>query len=94
VIGEDAIYFDLTLKAVNRFDNTATLVVRHVPPEKPEIRLPANWMRKLISDTVKGRTASCRSCRQVEIGCRRGVSGNPYKARRALIRVGSEESRH
>ncbi|MFZ0797242.1 MAG: hypothetical protein WCA13_02025 [Terriglobales bacterium] len=52
LIGEDAIDFDLTLQDVNRSDNTATLVVRHVPPEKPEIRLPADWMRKPVADTA------------------------------------------
>lgn len=52
LIGEDAIDFDCTLKDVNRADNTATLVVRHVPPEKPEIRLPASWMRKPVADTA------------------------------------------
>jgi hypothetical protein len=50
--GEDAIDFDLTLKDVNRRGNTATLVVRHVPPEKIEIRLPADWMRKPVADTA------------------------------------------
>jgi hypothetical protein len=50
--GEDAIDFDLTLKDVNRSDNTATLIVRHVPPEKPEIKLPADWMRKPVADTA------------------------------------------
>jgi len=52
LIGEDAIDFDLTLKDIDRADNTATLVVRHVPPEKPEIRLPADWMRKPVADTA------------------------------------------
>jgi hypothetical protein len=52
LIGEDAIDFDLTLKDINRSDNTATLVVRHVPPEKPEIKLPADWMRKPVADTA------------------------------------------
>jgi hypothetical protein len=50
--GENAIDFDLTLKDVNRPDSTATLVVRHVPPEKPEIRLPADWMRKPVAVTA------------------------------------------
>lgn len=49
--GEDSIDFDLTLKDVNRSNNTATVIVRHVPPEKPEIRLPADWMRKPVADT-------------------------------------------
>ncbi|HKH99031.1 MAG TPA: hypothetical protein VJ999_07985 [Candidatus Sulfotelmatobacter sp.] len=52
LIGEDAIDFDLTLKDVNRSDNTATLVVRHVPPEKPEIKLTVDWMRKPVADTA------------------------------------------
>src|SRR5258708_9082137 len=49
--GEDSIDFDLTLKDVNRSNNTATVIVRHVPPEKPEIRLPADWMSKPVADT-------------------------------------------
>jgi len=52
LIGEDVIDFDLTLKGIDRADNTATLVVRHVPPEKPEIRFPADWMRKPVADTA------------------------------------------
>src|SRR6202043_116361 len=39
------------LKDVNRSDNTATVIVRHVPPEKPEIRLPADWMSKPVAGT-------------------------------------------
>jgi hypothetical protein len=52
LIGEDSIDFDLTFKAVNRSENTATLLIRHVPPEKPEVRLPADWMRKPVADTA------------------------------------------
>jgi hypothetical protein len=48
--GESSIDFDLTLKAVNIADNTAVLVVRHVPPENPAIKLPADWMRKPVAD--------------------------------------------
>jgi hypothetical protein len=51
VIGEDSIDFDLTLKQVNRSENAATLLIRHLPPEKPEVRLPAGWMRKPVADT-------------------------------------------
>ena len=39
---------DLTLKDVNRSENTVILLIRHVPPEKPEVRLPADWMRKPV----------------------------------------------
>jgi hypothetical protein len=44
LIGEDSIDFDFTLKDINRGEQTATLVVRHVPPEKPAIKMPAPWM--------------------------------------------------
>ena len=49
--GEDSIDFDLTLKDINRSNNTATVIVHHVAPEKPEIRLPADWMTKPVADT-------------------------------------------
>jgi hypothetical protein len=51
VLGEDSIDFDFTLKEVNQAQKTATLVVRHVPPEKPEIRIPVDWMRAPVADT-------------------------------------------
>ena len=51
VLGEDSIDFDLTLKDVNQTDNTATLIVRHVVPEKPEIKIPADWMRAPVAGT-------------------------------------------
>jgi hypothetical protein len=51
LLGEDSMDLDFTLKDVNRARNTATLVVRHVPPEKPEVRIPADWMQKAIADT-------------------------------------------
>jgi hypothetical protein len=52
LIGEDAVDFDLTLKEISRTDNTATLIVRHVPPERPEIKLPADWMRSPVADSA------------------------------------------
>lgn len=51
LVGEDSIDFDLTLKAIDAASNTATVIVRHVVPEKPEIKLPADWMRKPVGDT-------------------------------------------
>jgi len=51
LIGESSIDFDLTLKNIDRAHNTATLLVRHVPPEKPEARLPAEWMLQPVADT-------------------------------------------
>ena len=52
LIGEDSIDFDLSLKDVNRSDNTATIIIRHLPPDKPEIQLPADWMRTPVADTA------------------------------------------
>ena len=51
LLGEDAIDFDLTLKDVNPSTQTATLVVLHVPPAKPEIKLPSDWMHKNVGDS-------------------------------------------
>ncbi len=51
LIGESSVDFDFTLKDVNPTDRIATLVIRHLPPEKPEIRLPVDWMREPVADT-------------------------------------------
>jgi hypothetical protein len=51
-LGEDAIDFDITLTAVDRMAGVATLLVRHVPPANPVIRLPADWMRQPVADTA------------------------------------------
>jgi hypothetical protein len=50
LLGEDSIDFDFTLKEVNQPQKIATLVVRHVPPEKPEIKIPVDWMRAPVAD--------------------------------------------
>jgi hypothetical protein len=50
LVGEDSIDFDLTLTKVDRTANTATLVVRHVAPKEPVIKLPAEWMKTPIAD--------------------------------------------
>jgi hypothetical protein len=44
-VGEDAVDFELTLKAVDRTANRATLLVRHVPPRNPAVKIPVDWMR-------------------------------------------------
>jgi hypothetical protein len=51
LIGEDAIDFDMTLKSVDPAAGTAVLVVRHVPPEKSTVQLPAAWMQTPVADT-------------------------------------------
>ena len=52
VFGQDSIDFDMTLKTLNETDHTAVLVVRHVPPEKPQIQIPAAWMQAPVADTA------------------------------------------
>lgn len=44
LIGQDSIDFDLTLLSIDPATQTATLIVRHVPPAQPQIKLPATWM--------------------------------------------------
>jgi hypothetical protein len=51
VVGEDSVDFDVTLTEVNVEDGVATLLVRHVVPAKPEIRIPVEWMRMPVADT-------------------------------------------
>jgi hypothetical protein len=51
ILGEDSIDFDLTLKELNASNQVATLLVRHVPPPQPKVRLPAPWMRTPVADT-------------------------------------------
>jgi hypothetical protein len=51
ILGQSSIDFDLTLKSINPSDNTAVLVVRHVPPAKSQVTLPAAWMQTPVADT-------------------------------------------
>lgn len=51
VLGESSIDFDITLQDVDRSTNTATLLVRHVPPSESQVQLPAEWMRTPVVDT-------------------------------------------
>jgi hypothetical protein len=51
LIGQSSVDFDFTLEDINPANQTATVVVRHVPPEKPEVTLAADWMRKPVADT-------------------------------------------
>ncbi len=52
LIGEDSIDFDLSLKEVNQSENTVIILIHHVPPEKPEVQFPADWMREPVADTA------------------------------------------
>jgi hypothetical protein len=51
VLGEDSINFDVTLKALNTADRVATLLVRHVVPAQPKMKIPVEWMRTPVADT-------------------------------------------
>jgi hypothetical protein len=51
LLGEDSIDFDITLKNIDQAQQTATLLVRHVPPARPRVKLPADWMRAPVTDT-------------------------------------------
>lgn len=52
ILAKDAIDFDITLKSTNAADHVAALVVRHVPPLHPQIKLPATWMQTPVSDSA------------------------------------------
>jgi hypothetical protein len=51
ILGQDSIDFDVTLEEVDHKSKVATVVVRHVPPEKPQIKIPAEWMNAPVADT-------------------------------------------
>jgi hypothetical protein len=50
LVGEDSIDFDITLSEVNTAKGTAQVVVRHVPPARPQIHIPAEWMKTTDGD--------------------------------------------
>lgn len=51
ITGEDSIDFDITLAAVDPTAKVATVVVRHVVPAQPHIKISADWMRPPVADT-------------------------------------------
>src|SRR4029077_11935092 len=50
-LGEDSIDFDLILKELNSSPQIAKLLVRHVPPAQPKVKLPAQWIQTPVADT-------------------------------------------
>jgi hypothetical protein len=52
VAGEESIDFDVKLQSIDQANGYATLVVRHVPPAQPQIKLPAAWMTERVGDTA------------------------------------------
>ncbi len=51
IVGEDSIDFDITLKELDTTNHVATLLVRHVPPAQPQVKLPVAWMQAPVADT-------------------------------------------
>ncbi len=52
LIGKDQIDFDLNLQSIDPVKQTAVVVVHHVPPVKPNLQLPADWMQAPVADTA------------------------------------------
>jgi hypothetical protein len=50
IMGEDSIDFDLTIKELDAADQIATLLVCHLPPPQPKVKLPAPWMQTAVAD--------------------------------------------
>jgi hypothetical protein len=51
ITGQDSIDFDMTLTAIDPAAKVATLVVRHVVPAQPQIKISADWMKPPVADT-------------------------------------------
>jgi hypothetical protein len=51
VLGESAVDFDVMLLNIDRSRQVVTLLVQHVPPAQPRVRLSAPWMRKPVAGT-------------------------------------------
>jgi hypothetical protein len=50
ILGQDSIDFDIQLDTINAGDGTAVVLVRHIPPAKPGIKIPAEWMKDPVGD--------------------------------------------
>lgn len=50
ILGQSAIDFDMTLRSVDTTAGTAVLEVKHVPPAKSAVKLPAVWMETPVGD--------------------------------------------
>ena len=51
LLGEDSIDFDVALVERNAQEHTVMLLIRHVVPKQPQVRLPAEWMRVPVAGT-------------------------------------------
>jgi hypothetical protein len=52
ILGQDAVDFDVTLKSIDPAAQIATVVIRHVPPAQPRIKLPAPWMSDRVGNSA------------------------------------------
>lgn len=52
LIGKSHIDFDLNLQSIDAVKQTAVVVVHHVPPQHPNLQLPADWMQAPVADTA------------------------------------------
>jgi hypothetical protein len=51
LLGEDSIDLEFSLIQVDDRDKVAKVLVRHVVPAHPQVKLPAEWMREPVCDT-------------------------------------------
>jgi len=61
IVAEDSIDFDITLTELDTVRQVGTLLIRHVPPKQPQIKLPAEWMREPVADTPNNWVEVARS---------------------------------
>jgi hypothetical protein len=51
LIGEDHVEFEIALADVDAASGVGVLLIKHVPPAAPQVRLNAEWMRAPVADT-------------------------------------------
>jgi hypothetical protein len=51
LIGEDHVEFEIAVADVDRASGVGVLLIKHVPPAAPQVRLNAEWMRAPVADT-------------------------------------------
>jgi hypothetical protein len=51
ILGQSTIDFEMSLESIDNASQTATLLVRHVPPKVSPLKLPAAWMAESVADT-------------------------------------------
>jgi hypothetical protein len=52
LIGEDHVEFEMAVGDVDRASGVGVLLIKHVPPAAPQVRLTAEWMRAPVADTA------------------------------------------